>query len=317
MGLQVIVGAGPVGSATARLLRDAGHTVRVVTRSGSGIDGVEKVAADATDPIRLTELARGAVALYNCANPPYHRWPALWPPLADALRRAAAGTGAVLVTASNLYGYGPVTGPMTESLPLAATTVKGRVRAAMWTADLAAHERGEIRTAEARGSDYLGAGAQSMFTVLVAKRVLAGKTATVPADLDAPHSFTVVADMAATLVALGADERAWGRAWHVPTNPAISIRALAGELADIAGQPAPKLRRMSPLVLRIGGLFNTEARELPEMAYQFAAPFLLDSSAAQATFGLVPTPLRVALREMVAGAAQSTVNGPPSKSTME
>ena len=317
MGLHVVVGAGPVGTATARLLRDAGHQVRVVTRSGGGIDGVERIAADATDAVRLAELTRGAVALYNCANPPYHRWPALWPPIADALRRTAAGTGAVLVTASNLYGYGPVTGPMTESLPLAASTVKGRVRAAMWTADLAAHERGELRATEARGSDYLGAGAQSMFTVLVARRVLAGKAVLVPADLDAPHSFTVVADMAATLVALGADERAWGRPWHVPTNPATSIRALAGELADLAGLGAPTLRRMPPLVLRLGGLFSTEARELPEMAYQFTAPFVLDSSAAQRTFGLAPTPLRVALRELVDAAAQPAVNGPPSKSTME
>jgi hypothetical protein len=32
----------------------------------------------------------------------------------------------------NIYGYGPTTGTaMTEGLPLAATTVKGRVRAAM------------------------------------------------------------------------------------------------------------------------------------------------------------------------------------------
>jgi len=36
MSLHVIVGAGPVGSATATLLATRGETVRLVTRSGSG-----------------------------------------------------------------------------------------------------------------------------------------------------------------------------------------------------------------------------------------------------------------------------------------
>ena len=41
-------------------------------------------------------------------------------------------TDALLVSLENLYGYGPTHGaPMTEDLPLAATTVKGRTRAAM------------------------------------------------------------------------------------------------------------------------------------------------------------------------------------------
>ncbi len=97
MAQHVIVGSGAVGSAVANLLVDAGHTVRVVTRRGSGPDreGVERVAADATDAERLTALTRGAVALYNCANPPYDRWLTDWPPLASRCspRRSAPGPG--------------------------------------------------------------------------------------------------------------------------------------------------------------------------------------------------------------------------------
>ena len=85
MGLHVIVGAGPIGTATAEHLFALGHEVRMVTRSGAGPSVVERVAADATDPDRLAELAKGAEALYNCANPPYHRWPQEWPPLAAAV----------------------------------------------------------------------------------------------------------------------------------------------------------------------------------------------------------------------------------------
>ena len=53
--LHVIVGAGPVGTATANLLADHGEQVRVITRRGTGPDRaeVERVAADATSLERL------------------------------------------------------------------------------------------------------------------------------------------------------------------------------------------------------------------------------------------------------------------------
>src|ERR1700704_1079484 len=105
MSQHVIVGAGPVGSATAKLLAERGERVRIVTRSGSGPEhpAIERTAADAADPNRLSALTEGAAALYNCANPLYHRWPTDWPPLASALLTAAERTGAPLVTLSNLY----------------------------------------------------------------------------------------------------------------------------------------------------------------------------------------------------------------------
>ncbi|MGC1212288.1 MAG: FAD-dependent monooxygenase, partial [Micromonospora sp.] len=54
MALHVIVGAGPVGTATARLLAERGERVRVVTRRGTGPEhpAVERVAADAADADR-------------------------------------------------------------------------------------------------------------------------------------------------------------------------------------------------------------------------------------------------------------------------
>ncbi len=89
----------PVGSALARPIARRGEKVRVVTRSGSGrVDGTERVAADAADAEPLAAAAAGADAIYNCVNPPYHRWAQDWPPIAAALLAAAEATGAVLAT---------------------------------------------------------------------------------------------------------------------------------------------------------------------------------------------------------------------------
>ena len=56
---------------------------------------------------------------------------------------------------------------------------------------------------------------------------------------------------------------------------------------------------MPGLVIRGIGLVNPEIREVVEMGYQFDRPFVLDSRAAQETFGLRPTALADALRTLV------------------
>ena len=137
---HLIVGAGPIGSGTARLLAERGDQVTLVTRSGAGptMAGITRVKADGGDTAALTDLAAGAVAVYNCASPAYHRWATDWPPLAQSLLSAAQQSGAVLVTAGNLYGYGRVSAPMTETTPLNPHGPKGAVRAQMWRDALAA-----------------------------------------------------------------------------------------------------------------------------------------------------------------------------------
>ena len=79
----------------------------------------------------MATLAEGASTIFYCAMPRYDRWPEEFPPIAAAALSAAEHSGADLVTLSNVYGYGHVPGPLTESLPMAPYTVKGRVRAAM------------------------------------------------------------------------------------------------------------------------------------------------------------------------------------------
>lgn len=298
--------AGDVGDLAGQLRADAGTDVRIVSRSGSGPvhPSIERVTADAADGARLAGLARGATALYNCANPPYHRWATDWPPLSDALLHAAERSGAVLVTTADLYGYGPVGAAMTEATPLAAAEgTKGAVRNRMWRDALAAHEAGRVRATEARASDFYGPGLRytGHLAEYVVPRLLAGKRGPVmQGDLDAPHSFTHVDDVTATLAVLAVDERAWGRPWHVPTAPAVSLREVARRIAAIAGVPDRGLLVLPRAAVRIGGLAVPFLRELAEVRHQFAAPFVLDSTAAQRTFGLEPADLDVGLAQTVA-----------------
>jgi nucleoside-diphosphate-sugar epimerase len=173
----------------------------------------------------------------------------------------------------------------------------------MWQDALARHEAGRIRTADVRASDHLGAGSQSMLTAAVLPRVLGGRRAAVPADLDAPHTWTAVADVARTLVAVADDERTWGRGWHVPSAPPLSVREIVTRAGALADAPPPRLSTMPAFVLWLGGLGNPLVRELRETQYQFRRPFVMDSTATTAALGITPTPIEESLAETVRGAA--------------
>ncbi|TVL91114.1 NAD-dependent epimerase/dehydratase family protein [Streptomyces sp. SAJ15] len=294
MSLHVVIGFGPAGAATARLLVEKGHPVRVVTTSGRSPEpGIEHVALDARDSGRLAEAARGAAAIYHCAAPPYHRWASEWPPLASSVCAAAETTGAVLVMLGNLYGYGPVDGPMTEKLPLAATGTKGRVRAAVWEQARKLHEQGRVTAVEMRASDFFGPGVTDggHLAARVMPRLLRGKPVATLGDPDAPHSWSYLPDVARALVEVAGEERAWGRAWHVPTEPALSPREMVDLLAARSGTGPVAVRRLSPAVLGVASLFSPMIRELREIRYQFDRPFAMDSRAYEAEFGARATPL--------------------------
>lgn len=290
---HVIVGAGPVGTTTALELARQGHPVRLLSRSGSGPehDAIELVRADASDFEALSRIADDAAVLYNAVNPPYHRWPQEWPPIHRSLLAAAERSGAVYVMMDNLYAYGPVAGPLHEDLPLAATGAKGRVRATMATEVLAAAQAGRVRATIARASDFTGPWVRSSHLgERVVPKVLAGQKVRVLGDPDVPHTWTYVPDVARTLAVLGTDERAWGRAWHVPSAPPVSQREYIMALADAAGTRV-EVSTIPWSAVRALGLFVPLMRELLETRYQFDEPFVMDSSAAHETFDLQPTPI--------------------------
>jgi nucleoside-diphosphate-sugar epimerase len=300
MNTYVIVGAGPVGGTVATMLAERGDRVRLVTRSGGGPDrpGVERIAADASDAARLTALTEGAATLFNCANPAYDRWLTDWPPLGASLLTAAERSGATLVTMSQLYMYGEVDGVIRPDTPEAATHPKLKLRGDMWRQALDLHRAGRIRTAEVRASDYIES--NGVLSYSLGKPLLAGRRGYAPGPLDVPHSWSSITDVARTLVTAASDERALGRVWFAPTNPAMTIRQLAAAFTAANGAPRAKVTEVPYPVMWTMGLFNTMLRELRTTRYQFAKPFVIDSSETTATFGLAPTPLDEALRAAAA-----------------
>ncbi len=300
---HIVFGTGPIGTALADLLADRGEAVVAVNRSGRAPTGehVEVVAGDASDPEFTTSVVARADVVYQCLNPPLTKWPELFPGLQAPMLQAARQTGAKLVSLENMYGYGPTGGaPLTEDLPLAATGSKGRVRAQMARELLDAHAAGDVRVAIGRAADYFGpAGVTSHMGERVFYPAIAAKKAQVMGDPDQPHTFSYIPDIAAGLATLGSDDRADGRAWHLPNAPTITTRQFIAKVYEAAGTEGG-VSAMPRFMVNVIALFNPTVREFKELLFEFEEPFVVDSAAYDSTFGESATKLHDAIPATVA-----------------
>jgi nucleoside-diphosphate-sugar epimerase len=311
--LHVVFGAGNVGRALALHLSGLGYPTRVVSRSRpAGLpEGVVWRAADASDAEAAAEAASGAAVIYQCLNAPYPKWAELFPPLQRGVLAAAKRHEALLVSLENLYGYGPTGGaPMTENLPLVASTVKGRTRAAMTRELLEARDAGRFHIAIGRASDFFGAGVTDGSTLgnRVFGNALSGRKADFIGNPELLHTYSYVPDVARGLATLGTDERAIDQIWHLPGPETTTTQRILELIAHKVGHSVDS-RSASKLVLRALGVFNPVLRSMVEMIYQFDQPFVLDTSKYTAMFGSSSTPLPEAIATTV-GWFQRRAGGP-------
>jgi len=301
--LHVIFGIGPVGTTLAEQLRDSGKQVRLVNRSGKGHapTGVELVAGDALQSDVVSTLCQGATTVYHCANVSYEQQVAVIPHLQESMIEGIAPTGARLVVTDTLYMYGQTHGQvMKESSPYAATTRKGQMRARVAETYLKAHREGKVRVALGRAADFFGPRVlNSALGDRAFPAALAGKSIQLLGNIDLPHSYSYIGDVARTLALLGEREEALGKVWHVPVvTPAVTQREMAQQIGNVLGKPV-HIQALPKIALQAVGLFNPVMYEMVEMFYQYTEPQIVDASAIEQAFALHATPLEDAIRATI------------------
>ena len=289
----VLGGTGVVGRETIAALVAHGHEVTSVTRSAPApaASQATSIVADLLDGASAVEALRGADVAYLTVAVPYttRAWRRDWPVIMQNTIDACFAHGTHLVYFDNVYVYGKTDAPMTESTPVRPSSKKGAVRAALLEMlATAARERGLVATV-ARSADFYGPGAStSVFNTFAIDNVAAGKAPVWLFDAHQLHSMTYTPDIGRALAILGTDERARGGVWHVPTAPALT----GDEYLELAAGDGLAHKTMSMATMRMGALFVRAARESLEMAYQYTAPYVFDSSAFETTFDVAPTPYR-------------------------
>ncbi|MFH9729255.1 NAD-dependent epimerase/dehydratase family protein [Streptomyces sp. NPDC017260] len=290
---HVVLGSGPAGTELARELVRRGHPVRLVDRRGEGpgIEGVERFAADVSTVEGAGAAIGDAAVVYHCVNVAYHLQTELMPCVQEAVLAAVEASGARLVVLDTLYPYGRTGGAvMTEDSPWRATGRKGRMRAELDERYLAAHRAGRARVVLGRSADFVGPGVlNSTLGAAVFPGALTGGDVPGLGDIDLPHSYTAIRDVAAGLATLGERPEGDGRVWHLPTAPAVSTREIYTMIEKRVGRPLNVVVLTEP---RPFGPFDERfMAEYAEIFYQHTEPQIVDSTAFEQFFGVTPTPL--------------------------
>ncbi len=300
--LHVVLGTGPAGLTLTDELARRGHRVRSVDRRGETQlpEGVEPVTADLADAGQAAEAAGGATVLYHCVNVPYHLQVELMPGIGEAILGAARAADARLVVLDTLYPYGAADGErITEATPWAATSRKGRLRAALDERYLQANRDGEVRVVAGRSADFYGPGVlNSTLAGATFPAALHGDEVLTLGDIDLPHSYTYIRDVARGLATLGERPEGDGRIWHLPTVPARSTREVLGLVAEAVGRPLAT--HNLDHAQAYGPFGETFMTEYAEMFYQHTTPQNMVSAAFEAQFDVHPTPLRDGIAATVA-----------------
>ena len=297
--LHVIFGTGPLGRFTAEALIEKGFQVRLINRSGKmeiKPEAAEIVRGDAYNFSETFNLVKGATTIYQCAQPPYHRWEEEFPKLQNAIIQLAIASQSKLVVAENLYMYGKTHAQcMTENTPYDPCSKKGKVRTEMTKVLFDSHASGKISAASVRGSDFFGPwepnNGEMIFNAALKKRPI-----NILGKLDQPHSFTYVKDFGKALATAGTNHKALGRAWHVPSGKAYTQQEIVDIISKQLGYQL-KARPAGKFILNLMGIFNPMVREVIEMLYQFEAPFVMDASDMEKEFGITATPMEQRISE--------------------
>jgi nucleoside-diphosphate-sugar epimerase len=293
--ILVLGAAGQLGLAAARAFRTAGWSVGSLVRgsAGSGIaPGTEPIEVDARDAAAVIEAARGADVVLNALNVPFTQWAMAAMPLAETAIAAARENGATLVFPGNLYVYGAsMPAIVDETTPVAPSSRKGVIRAAIEARLRAAADDEGTRVIILRSGDFFGAGMGSYFDRLLIRDIASGRL-TYPGPLDVVHEWAYLPDLAEALRRL-VEARATlppfaqlGFPGHAATG-----REMAGAISRACGRGF-KVSGMPWTMLRILGTVVPIFRELSEVAYLWSTPHAIDGTRLAAAIGEIPfTPL--------------------------
>lgn len=297
--ITILGAGGTIGSELARILAAEGRRYRLVSRNPKPTAGAATFAADLADQNQAIQAVAGSTVVHLLVGLKYDLkiWEEFWPRIMGNVIEACKRAQAKLIFFDNVYMYGKVNSPMTETTPYNPCSRKGEIRATLATTLMDAVRAGDLCAIIARSADFYGPDAgHSVANVLVLEAFAKGAKASWLVNPDVPHSLTFTPDAARGLVLLADRDSAWNQVWHLPTvsNPPTG-REFIEMAAKEFGVP-PKFRVLNKPMLRVYGWFNADVAETYEMLYQNDSPYVFDSTKFVNAFGLTGTPYPEGIR---------------------
>ncbi|MDN3547570.1 NAD-dependent epimerase/dehydratase family protein [Mucilaginibacter aquaedulcis] len=301
--MHTILGAGgPVANALTQELINANQTIRLVSRKLIQTTGANVTwqKADLLNYDEVLAAAKGSTVIYLVAGLVYDKdiWKVQWPVIMQNVINVTKATGARLIFFDNVYMYGLVDGPMTESTPYKPSSIKGQIRAGI--ADMLMNEvkAGTIRASIARAPDFYGTDSTNSFIdMMVLSKYAKKESAQWMGDPNKKHNYIYIPDAGKAVFLLGQNPDSDNQIWHLPTAPVITGKQFLDIAAHIYGVK-PKYMHLTKWMLWLIGLFNKLVMGTVEMYYQTDHDYIFDSSKFEKAFNFKPTSYEDGIKHM-------------------
>ncbi len=302
--MHTILGSnGAVGTALAKALNAYSEKIRLVSRAPRKVNpGDELMSLNLFDAGAVQKAVQGSEVVYVTIGFPGQgrQWSSNWLGFIQNVLAAARENGARLVFFDNVLLYDPDhLGDMTESTPVRPVTRRGATRAKVAEVVMEAAAEENPRALIARSADLI-APTGSLVVEMVYRRLAAGENAQWIGALDRAHSCTYVHDAARAVALLGNTPEAFGRVWHLPTDQTPLTGSDWVELFAREMGLTPRVDLLGSKSLKLSGLFNSQTRELADIAYLFDREYQFRSTDFVERFKMEPTPAAGAVNEIIA-----------------
>ncbi len=303
--MQVILGAGgAIGKDLASELKNYTDKIRLAGRNPKKVnENDELVVCDLLNAETVENAVNGATVAFLVAGLPYKAkiWEEQWPVVMENVISACKKHKVRLVFFDDIYMLNPEKlNPMTEETEVLPSSRKGKVRAKIAQNVLNEIQSGKLEALIARSADFYGPGINnSVINETVFKNLKNGKKAIWLCSDKFKHNYTFTPDAAKATALLGNTDSAYGQIWHLPTIEPLTGKEWIEAFATALGV-APKIQVVPRFMVKILGLFSPIMKESVEMLYQYDCDYVFDSSKFETVFNIKPTPLKEAIKQVVA-----------------
>lgn len=295
--MQTILGAnGVIGRELSKSLTAYTKHIRQVSRKPARVNPDDELfKADLLNEADTARAVEGSEVAYLVVGLPYQTgvWQRDWPVIMRNVINACKKHQTKLVFFDNVYAYGYVSGPMTESTPFNPISKKGEVRAQIATQLLEEMKAGNLQAQIVRAADFYGPGALLSIThQSVTCRLKENKAPQWIGNPACIHTFTYTPDAGAATALLGNTPSAYQQTWHALTSKEMLTGEQYVRMACALMERPYKMQAVRGIGITLLGLLIPVLREFREMMYQFDHDYVFDSTRFEQAFHRQATPYR-------------------------
>ncbi|MGL4523517.1 MAG: NAD-dependent epimerase/dehydratase family protein [Bacilli bacterium] len=301
--MQVVIGSNAIGMNVLEVCLHKGLPVRIVNNNETimhpNSEQIDVVNVDYFNKAQIKNALRGAKVVYQCLFPGEGLDQEKYLELTELFISVITEVKVPVVVVDDLNIYGFVNGPLDETLPYKSSTTRGDVSRRAANLYHAAEARKEIEVAFVRTSNMFGPYVNaSPIGEKVFGALLSGRTVHFPGDADQTHTFTYIEDLASTMVAVGNRTDAFGQAWLVPNDEALSARQFFERVAKYT-KIKPRVSVHGKHYYHLAGFLIKDIKDQMDWYYQFEVPRYVKDDKARRRLSISQTPLDFAIEKTI------------------